>query len=310
MKLNSSDRDKLTKAEQFLESTQHLPTIPQGQVPDLLLHDLMASDQPDLAMVGCLIASRVDPSVNLSMLFNDPASSRNYARMLLADEPLADVMTRCSYADFQTNAKELASRLVPTKAKPSSSKPLAVTPMTIIVHGTFAATSPWWQSGGNFWTYIRTIEPELYSGSNPFSWSGQNNHAARMQGANDLVQWAKANPASKLKVIAHSHGGNVCIAASRLGLKIDKLILLGTPIRLEYLPDPSTIGEMHNVFSTNDTMQSVGTFPCCRGEGRTLPEHSTMLNHRAADDGTGGEPGHSDLHEPATWRASRLARLL
>ena len=56
----------------------------------------------------------------------------------------------------------------------------------------------------------------------------------RMAGAETLRAMIAAHsfaPGARLKVIAHSHGGNVALAASRLGLarEIDTLITLNKP---------------------------------------------------------------------------------
>lgn len=54
----------------------------------------------------------------------------------------------------------------------------------------------------------------------------------------------------------------------KLGLKIKKLIILGTPICLEYLPDLRNIGMIYNVFFTADLVQtSEGTIPNLRARG-------------------------------------------
>ena len=63
--------------------------------------------------------------------------------------------------------------------------------------------------------------------------------------------------------------------------------------------------------STIDLVQTpAGTFPNRRGEGRTLSDGMTMINQIATDDGHGGRPGHSELHEPDTWKANHLEYLL
>jgi hypothetical protein len=126
-----------------------------------------------------------------------------------------------------------------------------------------------------------------------------------------FVTWAGKQTYQSLDIIAHSHGGNVCFLASRMGLNIRKLITLGTPIRTEYPPDVRQTGIIHNAYSTHDHVQTpTGTVPNRRGEGRSLGDAANVINHRADDDGHGGQPGHSDLHEKDTWIASNLDALL
>ena len=79
----------------------------------------------------------------------------------------------------------------------------------------------------------------------------------------------------------------------------------------DYLFDLKQIGIFHNVFSIIDKVQTpAGTIPSRRGEGGALGENDKVINYRTTDDGAGGQPGHSDLHEPATWTASDLDALL
>lgn len=308
MQLAAGEEQTLASGAQFLETTQHLPTIAAGQFSDALLHDLLASNKPDLAMLGCYFASRIDPSVDLSFLERDAATARNYARFMLADQTQAQILSVPRNANFQTHVRNLAA-LIPTSTTTGPAKP--ITSMTVIVHGTWARTSSWWQKGGTFWNHVNSLTSDVYAGANPYSWTGSNKHSARVNAAQDLVNWVGLNPSGYLRIIAHSHGGNVCLLATRVGLNVNKLITLGTPIRLEYLPDLKQIGSLHNVFSTVDRIQTpAGTIPNTRGEGRTLGENDKAINHRATDDGSGGQPGHSDLHEPATWTASKLDPLL
>jgi len=309
MLLTPIDEQRLIQAARLLENTQDLPTLTTTQVPMDMLFDLMASDKVDLAMIGCYLASRLDPSVDLSALEANAASARNYARFLLAQYPLTHVLAMARTNNLSGNAESLSARI--PAALPALGAPAATNSLTIIIHGTWARTSPWWKQGGSFWNYINPQLSDLYKGPNPYSWSGGNSHSDRETAAKDLVTWIKANPTNSLRIITHSHGGNVCFLATRMGLAIDKLITLGTPIRLEYLPDLRQIGQLHNVLSTVDHVQTpAGTIPNRRGEGRTLGETDKVLNHRATDDGAGGQPGHSDLHEPPTWTACGLGALL
>jgi len=185
-------------------------------------------------------------------------------------------------------------------------------PLGVLVHGTWAAKENWWRPNvGPFWKHVQSFWPHLYAGSSPFAWSGKNSHAARVAAAQQLVAWAQAQGATSLDVIAHSHGGNVCLLAARLGLQINRLILLGTPIRTEYMLDLKRTGSIANVFSLADSVQTpLGTVPHRRFEGRTLGDSATVSNWRAEHDGSGSEPGHSELHEPKTWTASALDALL
>ncbi|MBT8100727.1 MAG: hypothetical protein KJO82_13310 [Gammaproteobacteria bacterium] len=184
-------------------------------------------------------------------------------------------------------------------------------PLAVILHGTWATKTDWWQPHvGDFWNYIKPHWPHLYDGSSPFWWSGADKHKSRMNAANDLIRWAKLQGADELDIIAHSHGGNVCLAAAELGLKINRLVLLGTPIRTQYMLNLANIRSIRNIFSISDWVQIPGAKPHTRGEGRTLSDSAFVRNFRATENAKGKGPGHSELHEPDTWRASGLDPLL
>jgi hypothetical protein len=132
--------------------------------------------------------------------------------------------------------------------------------LTAIIHGTFARDERWWRPGddpetptfadrleealaargvaGTVWT------PAIEAGLTPddFAWSGANSHAGRVGAGLDLAvtlrrvaQRLGATAAAPLEVnlIAHSHGGNVCLEALRHlrpEVRIRRLVLLGTPL--------------------------------------------------------------------------------
>jgi hypothetical protein len=62
-------------------------------------------------------------------------------------------------------------------------------------------------------------------------------------------------------IVAHSHGGNVALAAINMGLgkTVDNLVTLGTPSRPGYrLLEPSTVRSWTNVFNSFDQVQTHG----------------------------------------------------
>jgi len=309
------DESKLLSAVvECLEKKQYVPEVSLEDVSTEMLKDLLDSKNADLTMIGLYILSLRKEKDALGSLLDSPNSNRNIARFLLAETPKEEIEQKIDNSMFKTslfseNFNSLKSRQVaPLEAVSQGSQ---VNKMTIIIHGTWAATSEWWQKGGNFWEYVNGITGDVYAGDTPFSWSGANKHEDRVKGAHELMEWVSKNPTAELDIITHSHGGNVSLLASQLGLKINKLILLGTPIRLEYLPNLNNVKVLHNIFSTGDSVQTpAGTLPNRRAEGRTLGDTLRVLNYRAADNGQGKNPGHSQLHEPDTWQASDLEGIL
>jgi hypothetical protein len=80
-----------------------------------------------------------------------------------------------------------------------------------------------------------------------------NNDRDRMAGAKMLREMIAAHqfePGAKLNVISHSHGGNIALAASRLGLarEIDTLIALNKPQMDSEMYQPGeNIGRFYNI---------------------------------------------------------------
>ncbi|QIM51557.1 hypothetical protein [Hydrogenophaga crocea] len=198
---------------------------------------------------------------------------------------------------------------------------------TVIVHGTWAADTDWWRDpaglpGGvapadSLWHHLhRAGVSDLVGHPNEFSWSGKNSDAARRVGAEHFVHWWQAMGRPLLDVVAHSHGGNVVMRALALqpALRLRRLVLLGTPARIECPPSAHQTEQQHNVYSDHDSVQVMGSVGGQRGEGRTQSDHLQSTNlYRPTWTGTGGvvhKAGHSDLHEPAFWQAHRLRDLL
>lgn len=309
MKITDAERALLEQSASLLEASERRGTLESEVFTDDLLAGLVASRNVDPAATGLYLLSLLPLDRTRSLL---PETSgdmpRNIARFLIAQHSQSQARPLAAqYQHLAAPLEELTARLVQPSARVSA----LVSRMTIIVHGTWGATSKWWQQGGSFWSYVNGIVGNVYAGPNPFSWSGANMHSERNRAGRDLVAWVQAHPATELDVIAHSHGGNVCHVAMGLGLKVRKLVTLGTPIRLEYLPHIGSADVIHNVFSTADLVQTPsGTFPNRRSEGRTLGDSAKIVNHWAFDDGGGNRPGHGDLHESRTWVASNLETIL
>ena len=184
---------------------------------------------------------------------------------------------------------------------------------TIIVHGTWAAGANWWkkQPGTtNFWSYIDGLTTSLYQGADAFAWTGANQHVDRVAAAIDLKNWCVSHGVDRLQAIAHSHGVNVCVIASRLGVKFENLIALAAPARFDYVPDMRNIASLINLYSEYDAVQTpLATFGYTRGEGRTYADSPTTINQHVpyySTVNTSQSVGHSDLHEQAVWQGNGL----
>ena len=121
---------------------------------------------------------------------------------------------------------------------------------SLLVHGTWAQSSLWWQPGGNFHTYLlNNVRNDLYNnGQNIFSWSGLYSDPARQIGAQDLINWINTHNMGGLDhLFAHSHGGSVAMLASQGGLTINKLILLSCPAHSQYMPNFKNVGRVISI---------------------------------------------------------------
>ena len=110
---------------------------------------------------------------------------------------------------------------------------------SVVIHGTtFGLATGWWKPRRSFHKYLKAhVCANLYSGAKPFGWSGLYSDRARQLGAHDLVSWIRDRTAEFDHVFAYSHGGSVAMLASRLGVRMKKLVLLSCPVHARYAPD-------------------------------------------------------------------------
>jgi hypothetical protein len=135
--------------------------------------------------------------------------------------------------------------------------------MTILIPGT-----DWQRHGG--WSLNSALfgcanTPPLGGPVRLLYWCGRNSDAARVQAARRLRRSVASHlfaPGEPLNVIGHSHGGNVALAASHLGLgrAIDLLITLNKPTRRgkAYVPGPN-IRQFYNLSARRDGLQWFGS---------------------------------------------------
>ncbi|WP_199925647.1 RHS repeat-associated core domain-containing protein [Paenibacillus bouchesdurhonensis] len=101
-------------------------------------------------------------------------------------------------------------------------------------------------------------------------WSGGktgNNKAAREKAAEaiaeDILKWQEKNPDDPIRLVGHSHGGNVAIlVANILGekkIKVDTVVTVATPVRGYQLKQE--VGQHLHVYSDRDSIQVNGGTP-------------------------------------------------
>ena len=163
--------------------------------------------------------------------------------------------------------------------------------VTFFIHGTWSSNSTF---SSAYVQHVSTYyqDPKVRF----FDWSGANNALARKEAAEALARqlaaYRGAHPCEPIRVVAHSHGGNVALLASQDDrVYINELVTLGTPIIPAF--EPGNIGIWNNVSSSADFVQ---THALPFGDnGRSDP---TANNIRLKNF------GHTALHSIATWDAA------
>jgi len=140
--------------------------------------------------------------------------------------------------------------------------------LTILIPGSDWQHHGGWEPGNALFHYANdALRGNCQGNCTRFlSWDPSgNNHAHRMAAAQKLREMIADHPfasGEKLNIIAHSHGGNVALAASHLGLAhpIDILITLNKPtlLRDAYMP-ARNIESFYNISAARDWMQWVAS---------------------------------------------------
>ena len=213
-----------------------------------------------------------------------------------SDDPLVRALAATALGRLAPDDPVLR-RLVRPGARAAASAPAHT---SLIVHGTWARSSPWWQPGGDFHTYLlNNVAPDLYNAADAFAWSGGYSDAARLLGAEDLVAWANAHAAHGLNLYAHSHGGNVAFLATHGGLTIGELVLLSCPVRIpQYVPDFAQTNKVVSIRVHLDLVILVDGagqhFPFPQIQEHVLP---IWFDHFAT-------------HDPAVWQEHNVPGML
>ncbi len=105
----------------------------------------------------------------------------------------------------------------------------------VLVHGTFATEAQWTQPESIVSQGINA-EFDGCVDVRRFQWSGRNSHRARIEAGKELAEYLStlqiSNPESTIKIVAHSHGGNVAMLALKepaVAASVDQIACLATP---------------------------------------------------------------------------------
>ena len=183
--------------------------------------------------------------------------------------------------------------------------------LTIIVPGTWNDNEEWQKSKFRAQVEKTFGEKAEVLGNNNMGDSKQARAAAAKQ-LKGIIANHKFAPGEKLNIVAHSHGGNVVAEATQEGIshKIDTLVTMGTPIRPDYQFNESMIGSHLNVYSTHDSVQTIGgpqrlvSPPFGMGSvGLIVSADRTISTPGVKNlDASSQAAGHSQLwNQPGTW---------
>src|SRR5262245_2413310 len=115
--------------------------------------------------------------------------------------------------------------------------------LVFVVHGSNAHTwwrrlanggYPWWRRWSSFCCELRAAFDENCR-IREFRWSGGNTHQARLDAGKELARViereSEAQPAQRIHVVGHSHGGNVALVGANIAAAgtIANLVLLANP---------------------------------------------------------------------------------
>ncbi|WP_433707212.1 RHS repeat-associated core domain-containing protein [Paenibacillus illinoisensis] len=127
-----------------------------------------------------------------------------------------------------------------------------------LIHGTWSDKDTWTK---DFRSYLEGMLDESVA---RLSWTGKNNVPARDEAAKDLTdriyRFYLSNPQEPIRLIGHSHGGNVAIMIAnnlaKLGVHVDTLITIATPVREYQLS--TKVGQHIQVYNSYDIVQNNG----------------------------------------------------
>lgn len=183
-------------------------------------------------------------------------------------------------------------------------------PDAALVHGTWARRGRWWLPDGDFHMFLRDqgIFPHLYSGPDPFRWSGFYSIRARilgglidwdrLQAGSHLAWWAQRRLSSPPDIVGHSYGASISMCATRVEKEVRGLLLLSPAVHNSCVPDPAyfrgalVVRMKHDLVLLADRSNIGPLLRLTNVDERVLPRRSLL--------------GHAGTHDPRVWTESGL----
>jgi hypothetical protein len=152
-------------------------------------------------------------------------------------------------------------------------------PLTILIPGTQWEASGGWGLNNPLYCYGNGPLGQScgHDCTTLLNWSGGNNDRCRLEAAEilrEMIAGHRFAADHKLNILAHSHGGNVALAATRRGVahKIDNLITLNKPMLVgESYRMGNNVGNFFNISASRDRLQWAGSNAKFTGNWATDP---------------------------------------
>ncbi|CAM4211443.1 DUF6531 domain-containing protein [Paenibacillus alkaliterrae] len=164
-----------------------------------------------------------------------------------------------------------------------------------LIHGTFSNPETWTPE---FKEYIGDLYNEDVA---THYWSGGNNKSARKEGAEalaeEIIKWRQENPDEPIRLVGHSHGGNVAIMVANLlgeeNVKVETLVTVATPVRGYQLKQE--VGQHLHVYNERDGVQVNGGSIWLLGKARRTFSGAANVKVEV-DEKYDGIESHSVMH--------------
>jgi len=252
---------------------------PSVEAAAALFEAAMASPHPLVAVAGAAGAretTRLRPKIRQTLEAALNSEDRLVSRLALA--AMSKIAPMSSIADQQVIKQ-------PTSRKRDRDSSTAV-----IAHGTFSSDSDWYRPGGDFYDALKANRPDLDVHDQSYRWNGGYTDRARREGARALKKWVADQGLSAPDFFAHSHGGTVAHLATRQGVRLDRLVLMGWPVHKRWFPDFSRVNRIIDVRVRLDLVVLLDF-----GRQTFRSSQFSIEEHRH------GWFDHSSTHESAYW---------
>lgn len=152
-----------------------------------------------------------------------------------------------------------------------------------LVHGSFAGNETWPLIVENKVSFASELKRAAGKNStiHHFVWSGQNNHQARLDAAENLAREIKefTKETDRIAIIGHSHGGNVALlAASKLTRQVNLVVCLSTPHLHLVMENPDGEEVPLPVYCPPENQKQIKDIVCLNPDNDRVPDFWAEIN--------------------------------